>query len=87
VTISCEYLKSEDNCVHVINAQADALTLTAGILCVIPGAETICRITDGEHLFTVELPAKMLSRSDRVKAFNIELDILSYEQVQFSAGD
>lgn len=85
--MNIEYMQSDDGLVHLINCDYEEGSLTAGILCALPGAKDTCRITDGIHVFVVELPAKILSPSDRTKAFNVNLDTLSYEQVQFSTGN
>lgn len=82
-----DYLISSDGMVHLINVSIDHLSLDAGIACVFPGAETPCRIASGNHRFTIDLPGNLLSRADRIKAFNVSLDLLSYEQVQLSTGD
>ena len=77
-----DYLKSDDGSVHVINAWKNFATLEAGIVCVMASTETNSRISDGSNAFTIELPESLLSSGDRVKAFNVDLAILSHEQVQ-----
>lgn len=79
-----DYLKSDDGSVHVINARKNYATLEAGIVCVMASAQTTSRISDDNNIFIVELPPSLLSGGDRVKAFNVDLAILSHEQVQFS---
>ena len=79
-----DYLKSDDGTVHVINARKNYATLEAGIVCVMALTESTSRISDDNNIFTIELPPSLLSGGDRVKAFNVDLTILSHEQVQFS---
>jgi len=79
-----DYLKSDDGKVHVINARKNYATLEAGIVCVIASTETTCRISDDNNAFVIELPDTLLSSGDRVKAFNVDLSILSHEQIQLS---
>lgn len=83
---SFDYLKSDDNRVHVINAKRSASTLTAGIFCSVAMSENTCRISDENHSFIIELPDGLYSKSDRVKAFNVDLAILKHEQVQLSSS-
>jgi hypothetical protein len=77
-----DYLSSANGEVHVINAQVDGPTLEAGILCVISFAETTIRIRNEQHSFLIELPEDTRTVGERLKAFNVPLTILDYEQVQ-----
>lgn len=77
-----DYLASANGEVHVINAQVDGPTLEAGILCVIAFAETTIRIRNEQHSFLIELPEDTRTTGERLKAFNVPLTILDYEQVQ-----
>ncbi len=81
-----DYLQSDSGEVHVINAQVDGPTLEAGILCVISFSETTIRISNEQHSFLIELPEDVRTKGERLKAFNVPLAILSYEQVQLPAG-
>lgn len=81
-----DYLKSDDGRVHVINAECTGSTLNAGIFCSVAMDENICRISNENHSFTIELPDDCFSRSDRVKAFNVDLAILKHEQVQLPSS-
>lgn len=82
-----DYLCSEDGSVHAINVQVDNASMSVGILCAIAFQESTIRIGDDHNAFTVELPKSILSSGDRVKAFNIELSILSHEQIQLPSAD
>lgn len=81
-----EYLRSDSGDVHVINARIDGPTLEAGILCVISFSETTIRISNEQYSFLIELPSDARVKGERLKAFNVPLTILSYEQVQLSSG-
>ena len=81
-----DYLCSERGEVHVINATVDGPTLEAGILCVISFQETTIRISNEQHSFLIELPEDVRTQGERLKAFNVPLAILSYEQVQLPVG-
>lgn len=76
-----DYLKSDDGRVHAINCSSSDGALDIGILCLIACTETTIRITDEHHRFIVEVPREFRSSSERVKAFNASLTILSHEQV------
>ena len=82
---SIDYLQSDNGNVHVINARMDGPTLEAGILCVISFDETTTRIANEQHSFLIELPEDVSTKGERLKAFNVPLTILSYEQVQLPA--
>lgn len=82
-----DYLCSHDGKVHAINVQVEHATMTVGILCAISMKETTTRISDDHNAFIIDLPKNVLSNGDRVKAFNIELSILSHEQIQLSSAD
>ena len=77
-----DYLKSDDGRVHLINCKRSGSTLSVGIFCSVALGENTCRISDENHSFTIELPDGLYSKSDRVKAFNVDLAILTHEQVQ-----
>lgn len=81
-----DHLESESGKVHVINARVDGPTLEAGILCVISFSQTTIRISNEQHSFLVELPEDVRTKGERIKAFNVPLAILSYEQIQLSTG-
>ncbi len=81
-----DYLQSDSGSVHVINARVDGATLEAGILCVISFSETTIRISNEQHSFLIELPEDARIQGERLKAFNMPLAILSYEQVQLPTG-
>ena len=81
-----DHLQSDNGEVHVINATVDGPTLEAGILCVISFAETTIRISNEQHSFLIELPEDVRAKGERLKAFNVPLAILDYEQVQLPAG-
>lgn len=81
-----DYLQSDNGEVHVINATVDGPTLEAGILCVISFSETTIRISNEQHSFLIELPEDVRAKGERLKAFNVPLAILDYEQVQLPAG-
>lgn len=83
---SIDYLSSANGEVHVINATVDGPTLDTGVLCVISFAEAAIRISNEQHSFLVELPEDMRTRGERLKAFNVPLTILNYEQVQLPTG-
>jgi hypothetical protein len=55
--------------------------MEVGILCVVSCQEETIRITDDTNAFVVELPIELRSGSERVKAFNAVLTVLSHEQV------
>ena len=76
-----DYLKSDDGRVHAINCSSSEGALDIGILCLIACVETTIRITDEHHRLIVEVPKEFRSSSERVKAFNASLTILSHEQV------
>lgn len=83
-----DYLKSVDGRAHAINCKKDGAGLEIGIFCVIAIQEDTIRISNEQHSFLIELPKEFRSGSDKVKAFNVVLDILDHEQVQLSsAGD
>jgi hypothetical protein len=81
-----DHLQSDTGEVHVINATVDGPTLEAGILCVISFSETTIRISNEQHSFLIELPEDVRAKGERLKAFNVPLAILDYEQVQLPAG-
>jgi hypothetical protein len=81
-----DHLQSDGGEVHVINGVMDGPTLEAGILCVISFAETTIRISNEQHSFLIELPEDVRTKGERLKAFNVPLAILNYEQVQLSTG-
>ncbi len=76
-----DYLRSADGRLHAINVAVEGATMEAGILCVVSCQEQTIRITDDTNAFVVELPTEFRSGSERVKAFNAVLTILSHEQV------
>ena len=82
-----DYLKSDDGRVHLINAKRSGSVLTAGIFCSVAMSENTCRISGENNFFTIELSDDLYSKSDRVKAFNVDLAILKHEQVQLSSSD
>lgn len=82
-----DYLYSDNGLVHAIDVQVDNATMSVGILCAIAVQESTIRISDDHNAFIVELPKNVLSNGDRVKAFNIDLSILSHEQIQLSSAD
>lgn len=76
---SFDYLKSDDGRVHLINAKKIGGTMNAGIFCSVAMDENTCRISNENHSFTIELPEGLYSKSDRVKAFNVDFAILKNE--------
>jgi hypothetical protein len=76
-----DYLASEDGRVHVINCTQEAASLEAGILCLVSFHGDTATICNDSHRFLVEVPPECRSSSERVKAFNVTLNILSHEQV------
>lgn len=85
-SLKVDHLESANGAVHVINATVDGPTLEVGILCVISFAETTIRISNEQHSFLVELPEDVRAKGERLKAFNVPLAILDYEQVQLPTG-
>jgi hypothetical protein len=76
-----DYLFSEDGRVHAINCQQEAASLEVGILCLVSFHGDTATICNDNHRFLVEVPPECRSSSERVKAFNVTLNILSHEQV------
>lgn len=76
-----DYLWSQDKTFHAINCHIDGTTLEAGILCCIALRETTIRIANEQYAFIVEVPKEFISSSERVKAFNVILNVISHEQV------
>lgn len=76
-----KYLWSADERVHAINCHIDAAAMEVGILCVVSCQEETIRIANDTQSFIVELPKEFRSGSERIKAFNIVLNILYHEQV------
>lgn len=76
-----DYLWSASNTLHAINCEVDGTALDVGILCCIALQEPTIRIANEQHAFIVEVPKEFLSGSERVKAFNATLNIISYEQI------
>lgn len=79
--MNIDYLWSEDGRVHAINNFLDSTSLEIGILCIVSCQETTIRIANEHHALLVELPKEFLSGSERVKAFNAILNVLSHEQI------
>lgn len=85
--IKADYLTTQDGRGHAINCKQDGNGLSIGVLCLVSIKEDAIRISDEQHSFLVQLPSEFQSGSEKVKAFNVVLDILGYEQVQLpSAG-
>jgi hypothetical protein len=80
-----DLLKSDDSKVHAINCTIEDAALEAGILCLVSYNDATTRICNENHCFLVELPSEVRSSHERVKAFNVVLNILSHEQVQLSS--
>ena len=76
-----DYLWSEDNRLHAINCKVNGTNLEVGILCAIAFHEETTRIYNEHHSLIVEIPYDIRSGSEKVKAFNAVLNILSHEQV------
>jgi hypothetical protein len=76
-----DYLWSRDGRVHAINCKQDAASLEVGILCLVSFQDDTATICNENHRFLVEVPSDCRSSSERVKAFNVTLNILSHEQV------
>lgn len=76
-----DYLKSNDGRVHAINCSVDAMSMEAGILCLISFPDDAVTISNDNHRFVVEVPKEFRSNSERVKVFNASLAVLSHEQV------
>lgn len=81
-----DYLRAEDGRAHAINCKKDGASLEIGILCLVSMQEDAIRISNEHHSFLVELPSEFRSGSEKVKAFNVILDILSHEQIQLPAS-
>lgn len=79
--MNIDYLCSDDGKVHAINNSLDSTSLETGILCIVSCQETTIRIANEHHALLVELPKEFLSGSERVKAFNAILNVLSHEQI------
>lgn len=80
-----DYLCSQDGAVHAINVTKADNCLTIGILCLISCRESTIRISSDHHSFLVEIPKEFRSGHERVKAFNVSLNILDHEQIQLSS--
>lgn len=76
-----DYLSSKDGRAHAINCQQEAASLEVGILCLVSFHGDTATICNDNHRFLVEIPPECRSSSERVKAFNVTLNILSHEQV------
>jgi hypothetical protein len=76
-----DYLWSDSNTLHAINCNADGSALEVGILCCIALREATIRIANEHHAFIVEVPKEFISSTERVKAFNVTLNVISHEQV------
>jgi hypothetical protein len=76
-----DYLRNEASSVHAVNCFYGEDGLEIGVLCLFACQETTTRITDEHHSFVVEIPDSFRSGSERVKAFNVTLNVLSHEQV------
>lgn len=76
-----DYLSGGDGRVHAINCYVNDTDLEVGALCLVSFPETTARILNENHSFLVEIPEMLRSASDRIKAFNVILNILSHEQV------
>ena len=77
-----DLLTSEDSRVHAINCTVQQSAMEVGILCLISCDKTSVRICNENHAFLVELPQEVRSNYERVKAFNVVLNILRHEQIQ-----
>lgn len=77
-----DLLTSEDNRVHAINCIIQQSSMEVGILCLISCNESSIRICNENHSFLIELPREVRSNHERVKAFNVVLNILRHEQIQ-----
>ena len=77
-----DLLTSEDSRVHAINCTVQQSSMEVGILCLISCDKTSVRICNENHAFLVELPQEVRSNYERVKAFNVVLNILRHEQIQ-----
>jgi hypothetical protein len=76
-----DYLWGEDSRVHAINCKKNAAELQVGALCLVSFPGDTARICNEHHIFIVAVPKEFRSSSEKVKAFNVVLDILSHEQV------
>jgi hypothetical protein len=76
-----DLLKSDDGRVHAINCTVEDSALEVGILCLVSCRDSTIRICNENHDFVVELPTEVRSSHERVKAFNVVLNILSHEQI------
>jgi hypothetical protein len=76
-----DYLWSDDGRVHAINCKQNMDNLEVGILCLVSFREETATICNENHRFLVEIPSECRSSNERVKAFNVTLNILDHEQV------
>jgi len=76
-----DYLWSEDNRLHAINCKINGTSLEVGILCAISLQEKTVRLLNEHNSLIVEIPYDIRSGSEKVKAFNVILNILDHEQV------
>lgn len=76
-----DYLYSDNSTVHAVNCFYDGSDLEIGVLCLFACQETTIRITNEHDSFVIEIPDSFRSGSERVKAFNVTLNVLSHEQV------
>jgi hypothetical protein len=79
--VQIDYLRSVDSSVHAVNCFYEGTDLEVGVLCLISCQETTIRISDEKQAFTIEIPDAFRSGSERVKGFNVTLNVLSHEQV------
>lgn len=77
-----DLLASEDGKVHAINCTVQQSAMEVGVLCLVSCSELSIRICNENHVFLVELPQEVRSNHERVKAFNVVLNILRHEQIQ-----
>lgn len=77
-----DLLTSKDSRVHAINCTVQQSSMDVGILCLVSCNESSIRICNENHAFLVELPQEVRSSHERVKAFNVVLNILRHEQIQ-----
>ena len=76
-----DYLWSESGSLHAINCHVNGSALEVGILCCIALREATIRIANEQNAFVVEVPKEFISSMERVKAFNVTLNVISHEQV------
>jgi hypothetical protein len=75
------YLRSDDGRVHAVHCHYADGELVIGIFCLISFHGETVKISNETHRLLAEIPPEFRSQCERVKAFNVTLNILDHEQI------